>query len=580
MDFTAILPAELSCHIFTFLGQVELRKCVIVSKRWKKHSDDRYIWKLLANRDYKNGQLRTKRRGINLDYKSMTRLNLEENIEYFIEREDELNYPFEHVSILPGTAFETIQRVIANENIKSISFRGMDEALEKYDLCKLSKCRTRPINVWFRFEFERNIMLLLRSCEYIVTLRLDSGYLGCSIKALLRIISNAPKLENLLMGNVRIHGPEITELNPPMPKSALSRLELSCHKYDDGPDMLHTIYLFLLGNNKLSSIACDICRSNVGYYLNHFVSVSEVEELNLVIKWRADNGIGDILNLVRNSKSLRKFTLSATKIKAIDLSTVRDSLYALIAYNMYIVELTLSRIPLGDLIQLISPAILINDTITSLDISSTTTRFTNSNIWDTFARALSMNTTLRKLNISENGIGNNSAVLLMKALIQNKMLFYLDISNNQITDSKLLGELITCNKSIISLDISHNNIKCLDNIFIALGENAHIERLILNGNRIKKSTPLLAEALFKNCTLRKLHMRKCAITVSARFIVPCLFKPSMLWYLDLRDNRISEHVAREIGRALKENPMLGYVLLAGNPDISDVTLDELLSLRK
>ena len=79
------------------------------------------------------------------------------------------------------------------------------------------------------------------------------------------------------------------------------------------------------------------------------------------------------------------------------------------------------------------------------------------------AAALTTNTTLRKLNLAENNVGNDGAVILAEALAENQTLETLELFGNNISSlgaSKLCDLLEKFNASILLLDLRFNMITC------------------------------------------------------------------------------------------------------------------------
>eukprot|EP00944_MAST-04C_sp_MAST-4C-sp1_P001025 g1025.t1 len=85
------------------------------------------------------------------------------------------------------------------------------------------------------------------------------------------------------------------------------------------------------------------------------------------------------------------------------------------------------------------------------------------------ASALTTNTTLRKLNLAENNVGNDGAVILAEALAQNQRLETLELFGNNISSlgaSKLCDLLEKFNASILLMDLRFNMITCRLHILI------------------------------------------------------------------------------------------------------------------
>ena len=126
-------------------------------------------------------------------------------------------------------------------------------------------------------------------------------------------------------------------------------------------------------------------------------------------------------------------------------------------------------------------------------------------------KAIKVNITLQKLDISHNSISDDGAVALSDGLKYNISLQKLNISYNKITNEgvKMIGEAIKVNKTLQKLDISHNSIS--DDGVAAFSDglkcnNSLQELYMLNNNITKEGAKMIGEAIKVNTTLHTLQL--------------------------------------------------------------------------
>ena len=147
--------------------------------------------------------------------------------------------------------------------------------------------------------------------------------------------------------------------------------------------------------------------------------------------------------------------------------------------------------------------------IESLDLSSK--NISNAGVEALVAQALHHNSTLNKLYLSKNSIGDAGAVALAQALHHNSTLKDLDLSNNSIGDAGAvaLAQVLHHNSTLKDLDLPNNNISDAGAVALAqvLHHNSTLERLYLSNNSISDAGAVaLAQALHHNFTLKGLYL--------------------------------------------------------------------------
>ncbi|CAF3717566.1 unnamed protein product [Adineta steineri] len=169
------------------------------------------------------------------------------------------------------------------------------------------------------------------------------------------------------------------------------------------------------------------------------------------------------------------------------------------------------------------------------------------------------NTTLTKLNLYENQIGDKGAQYLGEALQNNKVLTILNFSSNRIGDkgAQYLGEALHNNKALTELELCENQIgdKGTQYLGEALKKNTALAKLNLSSNQIgDKGTQYLGEALHNNKTLTELFL--CSNRIGdkgAQYLGEALQKNTTLTELAISDNQIGDEGLECVGEGLKKN---------------------------
>ena len=212
-----------------------------------------------------------------------------------------------------------------------------------------------------------------------------------------------------------------------------------------------------------------------------------------------------------------------------------------------------------------------NSTLWKLDLS-------NNSIGDAgavaLAQALHHNSTLGELDLSNNSIGDAGAVALAQALHHNSTLWKLHLSNNSIGDAGAvaLAQALHHNSTLGELNLSNNSIGDTGAVALAqaLHHNSTLGELNLSNNSIGETGAVaLAQALHHNSTLRELNLSNNSIgDTGAVALAQALHHNSTLGVLGLSYNSISDAGAVALAQALHHNSTLGVLGLSYN-SISD-----------
>ena len=184
--------------------------------------------------------------------------------------------------------------------------------------------------------------------------------------------------------------------------------------------------------------------------------------------------------------------------------------------------------------------------------------------------ALTVNTSLTSLNLSQNSFGYEEANSLSQALRVNKSLTSLNLFFNVIDyrGADFLSQALRVNASLTALDLSCN---CMggegaNSLSQALRENTSLISLNLSGNSIGyEGANFLSQALRKNTSLTSLHLTFNFIgNEGANSLSQALRENTSLTSLNLSSNSIGNEGANFLSQALRVNTSLTSLDLSQN----------------
>ena len=197
-------------------------------------------------------------------------------------------------------------------------------------------------------------------------------------------------------------------------------------------------------------------------------------------------------------------------------------------------------------------------------------RFSYHSVFFFLAQALHHNSTLKKLDLSNNSSSDAGAVALAQALHHNSTLKKLDLSNNSICDigAVTLAQALHHNSTLKELDLSHNSICDTGAVTLAqaVHHNSTLKKLDLSNNRITDAGAVtLAQTLHHNCTLKELDLSHNSICdTGAVTLAQALHHNSTLKELGLSNNSITDAGAVTLAHTLHHNSTLKELDLSHN----------------
>ena len=277
-------------------------------------------------------------------------------------------------------------------------------------------------------------------------------------------------------------------------------------------------------------------------------------------------------------------------------------LQGLLRQNTILQFLSLSGTNLSDGVDSISAGLAGNRTLVFLDISNNS--LTGRHM-ESFSKAV-VKSDLKKLNLSNNGIGDEGCEYLANMLIgaydAGCPLVSLNLSTNGVT-SKGAGHLFSAlrlNCIIKEFNASGNNFfsglsqyfpsfladncalttlslsdcrlrpEALTNVSEGLGKNKRLENLYLNNNKLlDNGIEQISQGLSKNEALLNLDLSSCQIKgPGALILVNCLRSNFTLTHLNLRDNSVKD----QAGELLSDLTRVNKNFLSINLDLNPLNL--------
>jgi len=172
------------------------------------------------------------------------------------------------------------------------------------------------------------------------------------------------------------------------------------------------------------------------------------------------------------------------------------------------------------------------------------------------ARIVLNNKSIETLILQENLLGEDSGTKIGIALIQNKTLKKLVISNNKIKN-KGARAIIENAEELISLDLSYNDISpdvCCD-LKKLMVKSKNLKEIIWNGNNVElKGINFIIEGLNKQIKLKSLCLRNTSLNEEAiKALAKGLINNECLKIIDLGANNINFKSFKDICDCLNKN---------------------------
>ena len=236
--------------------------------------------------------------------------------------------------------------------------------------------------------------------------------------------------------------------------------------------------------------------------------------------------------------------------------------------NSSLITLNLSDNSIGDAgASSLSQALTENSSLITLNLNGNSIGHAGAS---SLSQALTANCSLSTINLSRNLLGDAGASSLSLALTSNSSLSTLDLSFNLIdgAGASSLFQALTANSSLTSLDLMYNSVGNDGALSLsqALAANSSLTSLDLSNNRIDEAGALsLSQALTANSSLTTLRISSNSIgDTGASSLSRALTANSTLTTLKLRGNSIGDAGASSLFQALKVNSSMTTLDLGYN----------------
>ena len=164
------------------------------------------------------------------------------------------------------------------------------------------------------------------------------------------------------------------------------------------------------------------------------------------------------------------------------------------------------------------------------------------------SESLKINSSLKKLNISDNHLTSNGLSYLSDALKINTGLDTLDISSLREINAegmRYISESLKINKNLTEINISRNSrmdAKSIQYLSEFLKSNKSLRKIVLSSNKIKEEgMKFLSNSLILNSSLESIDLSINKIgSKGLKYLSDCLKINSSLKEIDISDNRCTE----------------------------------------
>ena len=444
---------------------------------------------------------------------------------------------------------------LSNSGLKASAAIILEALKEKSNLTKLYLD-----NNLMTVEIAEDLAAVIENNNSLEELYIGKNKLGLSAGTILQALQKHSRLKvlNLSDNNLTAHVAEdlATMINN---NSGLKEL------YIHDNDFQSSVAIILKALKEISALT--------GLYLNNSLMTKEVaEDLANIIKnntnleqLRIDyNNLGlsaaPILQSLKDNCNLKMLNLEGNNMT----EQVAEDLANVIKNNQSLEELHLSNNNFKTSVAVILKALKEKSVLKKLRLSKILmTKEAAKHLSD----VIKSNTHLEELYIADNKLGIQAAVIL-QALTRSSKIKGLNLSNNNMTE-QLIGDFINVirnNSNLEKLYLSNNNFR--SSVFVilqALKEKSMLTKLHLDNNLMTgEIAGDLAAVLRNNSSLEELCIGSNRLGLSAVMILQALQEHSRLKVLNLSDNNLTAHVAEKLATIIKNNSGLEELYIYDN----------------
>ena len=340
---------------------------------------------------------------------------------------------------------------------------------------------------------------------------------------------------------------------------------------------------------KLNLSGCELSESQITSILKALSNLSRLKHLNVSHNKVSDNTASELASALAANPLLEYLNLSNCELSELHIVGIVRAFSKKESFLNFL-DISSSKVTENSLCE-IAAVITFNPLLEHLNVADC--ELSEIQIINMF-KALRKTSLLKFLDISHNEVTNEAANEIASVIMNNKSLQYINLNScNLFEDSlMLIAESLTYLTFLISIDVSYNSIteKAAQNMAVAIAKNKVLEQLhfcccfadntaLTVFNAIKQHRSLthlnirwitvtnelanMIEGVLKfNTNIIHLDLGYCNLQkVGFCSILSALRNATLLQYLNLKSNCISENLAVNIASLIRKNVLLKHINL-------------------
>ena len=340
---------------------------------------------------------------------------------------------------------------------------------------------------------------------------------------------------------------------------------------------------------KLSLSGCELSESQITNILKALSNLSRLKHLDISHNKVADNAASELASALAANPLLEHLNLSNCELSELHIAGIVRAFSEKESFLNFL-DISSSKVTENSLCE-IAAVITFNPLLEHLNVANC--ELSEIQIINMF-KALRKTLLLKFLDISHNEVTNEAANEITSVIMNNKSLQYINLNScNLFEDSlMLIAESLTHLSFLISIDVSYNCIteKAAQNMAVAIAKNKVLEQLhfcccftdntaLTVFNAIKQLRSLthlnvrwitvtnelanMVEGVLKfNTNIIHLDLGYCNLQkLGFCSILRALRNATLLQYLNLESNCISENLALNIASVIRKNLLLKHINL-------------------
>eukprot|EP01132_Coremiostelium_polycephalum_P009309 gene9309-11411_t len=304
-------------------------------------------------------------------------------------------------------------------------------------------------------------------------------------------------------------------------------------------------------------------------FLNILLRNQDLTSLDLSSNQLSESNGTLLGDFIRRNQSIQILNISNNDFyeKTVDIAESLQS-------NQSITDLSLSNSKASNLIgKVLARSLSINRTLKKLNLSHTKLGY--SGVLDLCHGLKENHIVLESLNLDDTDLGEKGSIAIGDALRTNSTLTCLHLNFNSIErfGARSIGRSLKSNQTLRILHLGYNQIgvKGLKSISKALRINRSLVDLSIKNNLIpEKGGILLTESLKINQKLEILNLRGNFLGAKGGIAISkLLLQNHVITSIDLSHNHLNKEIVHKIYQSLKKNQSITTVNLSQNEDPSD-----------